>query len=459
MKATKKLRRWTLGAVAALMLGSCDILEQPVVNQVLDVEALSNGEQAIYAGRGLMNSLQGGGMYGQQYITMTGTLSDEMRHSGSFLENQQFDLNEVQANNFAIPGIYGSIFSVAYQANIMLERVPLIPADKITEDEITLVTGQAYFARGLAFLQGVSLWGDFCMPLTSDFDANLIITRSPKAEVLAQVIKDFQEAEKRLPAIARREDRVMPSSTAAKALLSRVYLMTGQYAEAERYATEVIALFDPLDKNSGGRYDYDFESLWVAENGTSNESIFEIAFSAIDGNSLAFFMERASAGGRYEFAPAPEILTLLRNKGGVRLGSSVRGSGTTAVVRKYRDIQNGADRVKVVRLAEMYLNRAEARAQLANRSGAVEDLLTVRRRAQASTLVSGTDDILQLIFEERAVEFAFEGHRWYDLQRSGTIGDVMGSVNPDTWQETDALLPIPERELQLNPGMIQNPGY
>ncbi len=101
----------------------------------------------------------------------------------------------------------------------------------------------------------------------------------------------------------------------------------------------------------------------------------------------------------------------------------------------------------------MYLIRAEGAIGTA---AAVADVNTLRTRAGMPTISSAN---INTILDERFVELSFEGHRWYDLIRTGQVDAVMQTVNPSTWQSTDALLPVPQREVLLNTNLTQNPGY
>lgn len=115
----------------------------------------------------------------------------------------------------------------------------------------------------------------------------------------------------------------------------------------------------------------------------------------------------------------------------------------------------------IFRLSEQYLIRAEARAHLDNISGAQLDLNTIRNRAGLpNTLATSMSDLLNAIIQERQVElFAEQGHRWFDLKRTGNAGTVLSAIKPN-WQATDVLLPIPETELEINPNLLpQNSGY
>lgn len=109
-------------------------------------------------------------------------------------------------------------------------------------------------------------------------------------------------------------------------------------------------------------------------------------------------------------------------------------------------------------------NRAEARAQQGNQigaNGAVADLTILRNRAKASAVtVTNQADVLLAVERERQYELAFEGHRWYDLVRTGRAQAVMAAFSPN-WNSRYELWPIPQSEILRNPGLqgAQNPGY
>ncbi|MDO5969574.1 RagB/SusD family nutrient uptake outer membrane protein, partial [Flavivirga aquimarina] len=115
----------------------------------------------------------------------------------------------------------------------------------------------------------------------------------------------------------------------------------------------------------------------------------------------------------------------------------------------------------VFRLAEQYLIRAEARAELGKISEAQSDLNVIRNRAGLGNTTASTKEALRdAILDERQVElFTERGHRWFDLKRRGEAADVLAPLKP-SWQDTDVLFPIPESELLLNPNLLpQNDGY
>jgi hypothetical protein len=118
----------------------------------------------------------------------------------------------------------------------------------------------------------------------------------------------------------------------------------------------------------------------------------------------------------------------------------------------------------VMRFAEQYLIRAEARAQQNNLSGAVADINIVRARASlANTTAASQSDILDAVAHERQVELFSEwGHRWFDLKRTNKLDAVMSVVTPQkggTWSSFEQLMPIPPDDIRAGANLKQNPGY
>ncbi len=146
--------------------------------------------------------------------------------------------------------------------------------------------------------------------------------------------------------------------------------------------------------------------------------------------------------------------------------SVIVGSNVYHFPFKYKSATFGdpiSEYLIVFRLAEQYLIRAEAKAQLDKLPSALEDLNVIRLRAGLSQLnLDNQESILKSILQERRVELFSEGHRWFDLKRTKMIDEVMMqvcAVKGGSWESRDQYNPIPVAEIQLNPNLIQTPGY
>jgi hypothetical protein len=204
-----------------------------------------------------------------------------------------------------------------------------------------------------------------------------------------------------------------------------------------------------------------FAGNWSTKN--SQESIFELQYSITDGNSQSFWFYPQSLGGRWGYSPTDDLFNAFEI-GDARRDVSIQVAGAGACpaapcryADKYFRVATSDDNVVVLRLAEMYLIRAEANARLGAPDQTVRDDLDIlRNRAGLLDLpitVAGQAALLAAVLQERRVELAFEGHRFFDLRRHGVAETVLGIPT------TRLLMPIPQGELDVNINLTQNPGY
>ena len=240
---------------------------------------------------------------------------------------------------------------------------------------------------------------------------------------------------------------------------ARYALYQQDWADAVLYASYIIN-----DNNYSliGPY-----NAFFANNATAtNESVFELYYNTVVTNSEAYEWEPTTQGGVGWVTPTNSIVTLLNDPtiGGNRssLLQTVVSSGVTKYFGTlyYRIVSTstgnaGDDPAYIIRLAELYLIRAEAEANQNDLTDAATDLNAVRNRAGLPPTTAATQaDLLLAIENENRVEFAFEDHRWYDLVRTGRAQTVLGITDPNK-----LLLPIPYSQLQVDPNLTQNPSY
>jgi hypothetical protein len=252
-------------------------------------------------------------------------------------------------------------------------------------------------------------------------------------------------------------DRTRPNRAAALALLARVELWLGQWAAADSASTAVIG---------DGRYflEPNLDSVFLA---TSREAIWQLQpVSASIATADGQLFLRQAPPGRPGFFLTPSLLAAFE-AGDARWGHWVKSTVYKGVSYfypyKYKQLTAGAadpEYEMVLRLAELYLIRAEARGRQGDIAGWLADLNLVRARAGlGGVMVAGPADLLTAIAHERQVELFTEwGHRFLDLKRTGQADAVL-SASKSGWQSSDALWPIPAAELAASPGMIQNAGY
>jgi hypothetical protein len=426
-------------------MASCDVLDVESQSAVPEDKAIRDKAGIQKATLGSYTSLQNLGNYGRSYIIFADLAADNLEHSvdGTAQNYAQIDNNAVLPENGAVSDIWDSGYEGINIANNVIAKVPDM-AD-MTDAEKNAALGELYFVRAFNHFSLLNWFGAIPIRTTPTIGATgLDVPRDPVAKVYDQIIADLTFAEQNLPAGGT---KVRASRYAATALLARVYLYKGDYANARTKAADVI--------DHGGYSLIDYADVFTDE---SAESIFEIDFTELNRNRIAEYNFPKSLNGRREVAPTASILAAYET-GDARYDASIAFSGTLAYPIKYDDLSLGADNVIILRLAEMYLIRAEAEANLEGSISAIQqDLDAVRSRARLPDTSANTyDQLLRAIERERRVEFAFEGHRWFDLVRTGRAVDVLltvSNVNQTLW-------PIPLTEIVTNKsdGMEQNPGY
>jgi len=448
-----------IGSLAACQ-GPGDFLEPQSTSLVTDDVAVSDLRSAEGVLLGTYNSLQSADAYGWRVQALSEVCVDAAYHSGTFPDMAQIGVNQIFANNLDVLALWRRGYMTIYRTNILLERVPGVADEDLPAADKDRIMGEALFIRALAHFDLLRFFGDIPIVTTSVVAENSEKSRSPITDVYAQIESDLDEAGLLLAnaGFTGAEAKVRASVDAVNALKARVALYQGNYAEAASNATSVI--------DGGYSLESDYNNIFEPSNTSSSEVIFQLYADIQDGNSLAFWVLPSSAGGRWEVAPAPDFIFALednRDLGDSRYSALLAPHPTEFgeyYFNKFRDINTGTDQPKVLRLAEMYLIRAEARAMQGDLSGAASDLNIIRSRAGLpSASFSDQGDAINQILAERFIELVFEGHRFFDLRRTDKIDEVMGFVNPDGWDVNDRLFPIPQREIFENPNLTQNPGY
>lgn len=138
-------------------------------------------------------------------------------------------------------------------------------------------------------------------------------------------------------------------------------------------------------------------------------------------------------------------------------------TGNVLYVNKYQGEFGSSletEKVTIIRLADVYLIRAEARAKQDKVNEALTDVNVIRSRAGLPALITPSrQELLFAIEKERFMELCFEGHRWIDLVRTGRAVEVINQVKGIAITTDQTKLPIPQSEIELNSNLTQNPGY
>lgn len=441
----------------SLFFCSCEEFAEvgPPKNQLINTEVFDEDETANSALIGIYAKMMRTANFASINVTLSAGLSaDEFVYWGSDAGMQLYT-NTVTSENITVSNLWRDAYRYIYDANAVLEG--LARSTGISGDVKEQLEGEARFIRAFCHFYLVNLFGAVPWIATTDYRVNSLVSRLPPPEVYTHITADLEAARKLLPEDYNHAagERVRPNRWAATALLARVYLYTGDWEAAEHRASEVInAPLYALEKEPGEVFSAaSAEMVWqlkpvVGTGRNTWEGSNFILTAAPDGATLSSVLLDAFEQGDKRKESWVNEITI--------------GPDTYYFPYKYKvkTREELEEYYTIFRLAEQYLVRAEARAQQGHISGAKQDLNTIRSRAGLENTTAVTkEEVLEAIVRERRVEFFAEwGHRWLDLKRTGKAGVLLPPVKQD-WQATDALYPVPEKELQNNPNMEQNPGY
>src|SRR5690606_6685988 len=444
---------FSLLIATCLILGSCkDFLDIEPRSSVSDETTIIDQVSAQTALNGVYNALGASGYYAVSFPMIGYTSGDNVVYIGTLRYNGQFSQHNVLADNQTILNFWRAAYKTINQANHVIEKVAALSSEVIPDEEKARITGEAYFVRALAYFDVVRVYGTVPIVLTPTGSASdkAGIRRSPAAEVYDQVLDDLTRAESLLP---DNVNRVRATKKTAQALLSRYYLYQGNWEKTIEYASEIIS----DQANYELVYPY---SAWFANDVVqTRESIFEIAYSILFLNNNRGDWQPATRGGGRRIVPTDEYIALANDPttgGGRKDLLEITPAGWHGNLY-YRS--PATDPSYILRVAEIYLNRAEAYAHLdgsTNITLALADLNAVRNRADLPDLSLLTkEDVLLAIENERRLEFGLEPHRWFDLVRTGRAQEVLKITDVNK-----LLLPVPIEEIIIDNALEpQNPGY
>lgn len=426
---------------------ACDVLDVKPTNSISPDDAFKDKNGVEKGVQGAYTSFQNLGYYGRHYLLLSDLAADNTFHPADATDATyaQVDNNNIMPENGTIDGIWTSAYEGINIANNGIVRVPEVK--DMTKEERAQALGELHFIRALNHFNLLNYFGPIPIRLTPTVGLNeLNVPRSSVEAVYEQIISDLTFAE---DSISLSQGTTRASSLAATALLARVYLYKGDYAKASAKATQVI---------DSKKYSLlpDYETVFTDN---SAESIFEIDFTPTSRNRVAEYISPRSKKGRLEAAPTPDFLAAYEPTDTIRLKTSIWDTLNVKYAAKYHDLSVGQDNIIVLRLAEMYLIRAEAGAREEGDIASIQnDINAIRKRVKlADTEADTYAELLTAVDHERRIELAFEGHRWFDLVRTNQALDVL----PFVTSVDQTLFPIPLEEILTNrhPEMKQNDGY
>jgi len=446
--------------LAATMLfsvcSSCkDALNISPVDTVDQSKALLTSKDVEVALVGAYADLGSRNFYGGRPFLMADFMANTgaIDWGGTFEELTQANTKLLLKTNIFVNNVWAAGYTAINDANNVLAAISKVEAAKKNR-----VEGEAKFIRAAAYFDLVRLFGkayndgspssNLGVPLvltpTNGINEQSYVSRATVSVIYNQVISDLTDAESKLPP----DNGFFASKYTAAAMLARVYLQMANYPAAGAAADRVI---------SSGKFTLKtpfadaFPKIGSAPGSNTSEDIFSMQVTNLTGfNAYNEFYGSASYGGRGDAIISQNWIDNTYDPDDDRKNAFYDDDDDIFTAK----FANQYGNVSIIRLAEMYLIRAECNARLAPAAPIggqtpLQDLSVIRGRANLTTTTASVSDIIN----ERQLEFAFEGFSLHDAKRTQTN---IGSI---PWNDNRLVFPIPQREMDANKKLTQNPGY
>jgi hypothetical protein len=454
---------------------------------------------------GIYARLKSARVYGRDLIALPEALSDN-----GFATNKSGRFN-AEANNNAGAHFTAALWQTSYAGindiNLVLAAIPALTDASAAQK--ASIEGQLFFLRGLFYFNLMNAFAYMPGALVASQDKGgvpIVLTginetagaqsrlpaRSSVVEVYNQIVKDFEDANARF-SISAPTDVSLANKSATQAFLSRVNLYRKNYSESKRWSDSAITRAGTLLSDAAG-----YVNQW--RQATHRETLMQIRFTlpseniGVNESLQTSFTTLAAVGSTITggFGDLVPTLSLLNDLGiTLTTGMSTTGFATNATIatrsadvrnqlyepgttgRGARKIEttkfagkNGAinlDNVPIIRIAEIYLNRAEALSSpgstVTDQTAALADLNRILvNRGLAAVALTGTA-LYEEVLRQRRIELAFEGHRFFDLKRLGRNIQKGPHYNDVAFTDFRILAAIPQREIDGNKNLVQNFGY
>lgn len=509
----KKLYTLLISLIAILCLSSCDdFLDKKPPLELTDGNVLENINDAESFLISCYDGLQKGfeEYYVWDWLIYGDIMADNAYSGGDVPDIIQIDKLIVNSKNTIVQRDWKSLYGGIFRCNVILRNIPKISdteLDQAQENGITRreqILAEAKFLRAYHYFNAVRLWGD--IPIINEengIDKISYPERSSKEDVFTFILNDLKFASERLPKKwANRSESVSRANLGmVDALYAKTYAIKGaptnvEWAEVEKYCNKVI---------ENGQYKLvdNFDHLFDDEHRNNTEVILVVQYleSSSESNYAPQLLLPPSITGdtwRKYVTPSHDLINAYEDE-----GDEVRKKGSIIVedikniwMDEYYAVQNGnrwetrelpfpykmrhangwqsGDQIYLMRLADIVLLKAEAVNQTKGPTEAMKDplLKKIRERAGLPPLsASSREQMKELLLKERRLELAFEGHRFYDLQRYGKFEEVMNKLEVDVLVSNKKekikysvksymnLMPIPQDERERNQNLSQNPNY
>lgn len=417
--------------------------------------------------------------YYQFDMFVNGDVTADLAYAGGD-NNANFEIDDlaVTPTNGNVARDWRYLYEAIGVANVFLGKIDSIQDENFSQVDRDRLKGEVTFIRAVHYFNLVRLWGGVPLVLKADDQGSSSLPRATVDQVYDQIITDLKYSAEKLPVTSSYKGRLRKA--AAHGLLAKVYATVANkdYTKVLQYCDSVLA---------DGQYSLvpGYGDLFDGGHENTTESLFEIQFEAnVAGNwgVQLFLPPSLTQDGWKKFnTPSKELVEaydeegdLIRKNAGILFenvstySDDIWGSLMPFSYKlKQANAWNSSNNIIYLRLADIILLKAEALNEAGNLIGAATELNKIRARVNLLPKTPATLEAMRLAIEkERMLELALEGHRWFDLKRTGRALEVMraaGTRRPNqTYSYIDAndlLWPIPQSERDKNPALTQNPGY
>jgi hypothetical protein len=385
-----------------------------------------------------------------------GLYADELDYYGQPGQDLEAVYNhQILSSNYVVKTIWKNAYKLIYGCNSALEGID--SSVKLSEELRNQLKGEVLFIRSIVHYYLTKIYGNIPYIVNTDYQENSVVSRAETEWVIQKIKEDLLIAKELLMDHYPGNERVRANRFVVSAFLAKIYLNEKEWQLAINECDQVI--------NQSGYYqlENDIAKEFLRE---STSAIFQLkpareGFPTHEANYIFEYGPPINVALSVSLVESFEE-TDLRRANWIKEVQGETQSWYMAYKYKNSEFSNHSLEYSIIlRLAELYLIKAESYAHLGNISLSIQNLNLIRNRAGLENLTfSNQNDLLDAILTERRHElFTEQGNRWFDLTRFQKQNEILSLIKPN-WRITDVLFPIPEEEILLNPYLLpQNPGY
>ena len=459
MKSTYNFIKYSgmLGLITFTMHSCEKLLEVETPENQIDKELIFEDVQTANAAlAGLYSGIRDNSTFsGDQAGPVLGVYTDELDNYAVATPNGIIDIyrNQHIESNSIVYNFWSNNYKQVYSANSILEGIE--SSNALSQSDKNRIKGEALFLRSLLFFHLQQIYGDIAYPVTTNYQINQHINRTPAKEVLQRLESDLKESAGLLADNYTNSERIFANKKTVEMLLAKVLMEQERWLDAEM-------LFKGIVQNSQYVWETDLTKVFLK---SGKHILWQLKPSQV-GNptseaNIYFFGNTAPTN----YALSPNLYNSFETNDQRRqkwISSTVIGTNTWYKADKYKlRVNNTTEYSIVFRLGEVYLLLAECLAKQDRIQESIPWVNNVRTRAGLSALSSSItqNGLLDSILTENRKEFFAEmGKRFFDLKRAGKLNQLT-AVKPN-WKTFHQFWPVPQQELLLNPALNpQNSGY